>query len=679
MFSPIPARGVRRGAPMVVVAVLLALLGGWLLPARAAAQAPSRIIHVNLLQNDKWPDVAVNFNLRSLDNTPIGTLTPGQFVVEENNVPQQVGQIALGREVGTPLSVVLVIDTSGSMAGNKLKAAQAAATAFMQTIDSVDEVALLSFSDRVHPPVGFTTDRTALNAALGKLQAGGNTVLYDAMAAAATLSAGSSPGHRRAIVLLTDGQDTASKNSALIGVEAAKQAHTLVYTIGVGADTDDQVLRNLSEPTGGRYSKAAGPTDLRQIYVELAQELAGQYLLHYTSTTHVAKAYQLIHVHIVFQTEQGELLSQDINYWPPPGAILPETPVPQPTPPSVAVVPVPPGLVPALPAAAVTPRPPPAAAPDPGLQVARIIGTIAGILAALAVLFALGGIVLLRAPTAVGTRLTQIVAARLPTESGEVPATFSGRVLYPFLDVLGRRLQALTPGGYLDLVSRLLQQAGPPYRVRRAGFLGRQAGAGLVGLLLAGLLGFVVAPHDPFRITLVALVGTGVGLYLPYFSLVRRVTQRKQRVLRALPAALDFLVIMIEAGTGFDSALNELVRRWHNTLTDEFALLLIDLQIGKPRREAWRDLIARTEVPDLSNFALAMLQSEQSGSSVSTLLRVQAEQMRTRRRQRAEEAARTAPVKMLIPMALFIFPCILIVILGPAIPQVLSSLRGIGP
>jgi tight adherence protein C len=174
-------------------------------------------------------------------------------------------------------------------------------------------------------------------------------------------------------------------------------------------------------------------------------------------------------------------------------------------------------------------------------------------------------------------------------------------------------------------------------------------------------------------------VGLLVGLYLPYYSLVRRVTRRKKVLLRALPGALDFMVIMVEAGVGFDQALGELTRRWRNTLTDDFALLLIDFQIGKPRREAWRELTSRTQLPELNAFVAAMLQSEQTGASVSGLLRVQAEQMRTRRRQRAEEEARMAPVKMLIPMGLFIFPCILIVILGPAIPQILGTLGSLAP
>ena len=124
------------------------------------------------------------------------------------------------------------------------------------------------------------------------------------------------------------------------------------------------------------------------------------------------------------------------------------------------------------------------------------------------------------------------------------------------------------------------------------------------------------------------------------FWLARRVTRRKAALLRSLPGALDFLAINVEAGMGFDAALAEVTRRWHNPLTDEFALMLIDFQIGKPRKDAWRDLVRRTQVPDLTSFVTAMLQNEQVGSSIGNILRVQAEHMRVRRRQRAEEAAR---------------------------------------
>ena len=203
----------------------------------------------------------------------------------------------------------------------------------------------------------------------------------------------------------------------------------------------------------------------------------------------------------------------------------------------------------------------------------------------------------------------------------------------------------------------------------------------LLSVFTLGLILLWVAnskTQTPAQWALGGIVGLGIGGYLPYFWLKRKVKRRQKMLLRSLPGALDFLAINVEAGLGFDAALTQVVKRWRNTLTDEFALLLIDFQIGKPRKEAWKELIRRTQVPDLTSFITAMLQNEQVGVSISTLLRTQADQMRVKRRQAAEEAARTAPVKMLIPMVFCIFPGIFVIVLGPAVPQLLGTFMNFG-
>jgi tight adherence protein C len=209
-------------------------------------------------------------------------------------------------------------------------------------------------------------------------------------------------------------------------------------------------------------------------------------------------------------------------------------------------------------------------------------------------------------------------------------------------------------------------------------FLGSQLALSVVSVFLLLIWSINTSPDAPSQWVLAVVLGLFIGLYLPYFWLKRRVTNRQKALLRALPGALDFMAINVEAGLGFDSALTQVIQRWHNTLTDEFALLLIDFQIGKPRKDAWRELIQRTQVPELTTFVTAMLQNEQIGASIGTLLRTQADQMRVRRRQRAEEEARKAPVKMLIPMVFFILPGIFVVILGPAVPQFLNTFLVLG-
>jgi tight adherence protein C len=282
-----------------------------------------------------------------------------------------------------------------------------------------------------------------------------------------------------------------------------------------------------------------------------------------------------------------------------------------------------------------------------------------------------------------------VAAQRLNTYTGALhalvgppidrPAGFFSRVLVPMAEGLGKRLARFSPKSYTDNIQQLLVLMGPPYRIQLGAFLGLQFASGIA--LMVPLLWWAVHtyPNNPAQWMLCGLLALVMGIYLPYFWLARRVSRRKRAILRAVPGALDFLAINVEAGMGFDAALAEVVRRWHNPLTDELALLLIDFQIGKPRKDAWRDLVQRTLVADLTSFVTAMLQNEQVGSSIGGLLRVQAEHMRIRRRQRAEEAARVAPVKMLIPLVFFVFPGILIVLLGPAIPQILDVFGSKGP
>jgi tight adherence protein C len=663
-----------RAARLLPLAPLLALIALLLPLAAASAQTAGQSMTLNQARAYGWPTVTLNFNLRSLDSAGLGAVQAGQFVVEENGQPQQIQSVALGSATGAPLAVVLVLDTSGSMQGAKLQAAQAAANGFLTALAPQDEVALVAFSTKVTTTT-FTTDKARITTALNAQAAKGNTAIYDALSMAADLAATSPAATRRAIVLLTDGKDTSSTKAPLVGTSVARQNDTLVFTIGVGGDTDDKVLASLSEPTGGRYLKAADPAALAGIYQDLARELNGQFLLTYTSTTHIVKNYETVGVRLIYTTPNGQKLTQEVRYRPPAAALVGPTPGPTATAAPVLSGAVPPGLFRRETNAVSAPTPGPAPAAGNSGAV-RALSLMAGMLAALAVLLGIGALTFAAAPPAVKGRIDRFVAERggEPPVLGGPKAGFVNRVLLPLFARIGAQLGSLTPASYLEQIQSLIYQAGPPYRMTRAMFLGMQAGISMTAGLLMLLWAYVGSPHAPLTWLLALAVGLFAGIYLPYFFLVRRVTQRKGEILRAMPPALDFLAIMVEAGMGFDTALTELARRAHNPLTDEFALLLIDFQIGKPRRDAWRELSLRAQVPDLNAFVVAMVQSEQTGISIGDLLRTQSDQIRIRRRQRAEELARMAPVKMLIPMALFIFPVILMMILGPALPVLFQSL-----
>ncbi len=172
--------------------------------------------------------------------------------------------------------------------------------------------------------------------------------------------------------------------------------------------------------------------------------------------------------------------------------------------------------------------------------------------------------------------------------------------------------------------------------------------------------------------------GLAVGYIAPEFWLGRRVKARQHAIVLRLPDALDLLTISVRAGLGFDAALAKVVEKMQGPLVDEFRRALAEVRVGKARRDALRDIVPRTEVPALTNFIGAIIQAEQLGVSISKVLQVQSEQLRIERRQRAEEMAAKAPIKMLFPLVGCIFPSLFIVILGPAIILIMKNLAGPG-
>ena len=170
------------------------------------------------------------------------------------------------------------------------------------------------------------------------------------------------------------------------------------------------------------------------------------------------------------------------------------------------------------------------------------------------------------------------------------------------------------------------------------------------------------------------VVGAYLGYALPEFWLGGRVKKRQKAILMQIPDALDLLTISVRAGLGFDGALGKVVEKLQGPLTEEFRRALAEIRVGKPRRDALRDIVPRTEVTALTNFIGAIIQAEQLGVSISKVLQVQSEQLRIERRQRAEEMAAKAPIKMLFPLVGCIFPSLFIVILGPAIILIIIGL-----
>jgi tight adherence protein C len=304
------------------------------------------------------------------------------------------------------------------------------------------------------------------------------------------------------------------------------------------------------------------------------------------------------------------------------------------------------------------------------------------ILAAGAVALIFIGIYLPRSgPDVVEERLMAFTERTRTLEEIELQAPFSERILKPFLNGLAQAIQRaqernLNPRQENPMMSiqRKLNMAGNPYGWSSSDFLGVKAA--LTIALAAGLF-FLLTVGGKATLGIPAgLVAGLVGWFIPDLLVSSKTGARRHQIVRALPDALDLLVISVEAGLGFDAALQRLVEKTDNPLTREFARVLAELRVGRSRREALRDVIDRTQVQDLTNFISAILQAEQLGVSISKVLTIQADQMRTVRRQRAEQSAAQAPLKMLIPLAIFIFPALCIMILGPIWPTVVQSTAG---
>ena len=249
-------------------------------------------------------------------------------------------------------------------------------------------------------------------------------------------------------------------------------------------------------------------------------------------------------------------------------------------------------------------------------------------------------------------------------EIADLTRPFGDRVLTPALDAVADRILAALPAGFASGVRRKLVMAGEP--INLGGYLAVTGGS--IALFSGLSLALVAATASGFGVRqLSTLVGlTLIGALLPYIWLNNRVRARQGTIIRSLPDAFDLITTCVEAGLGLDAALARVAEKVHGPFAAELSRTLREIGLGRMRRDALKDLGERTGVPDLITFINAVIQAEQMGTSIGQVLRVQADQMRMRRRQRAEELAHQAPVKMTFPLVLCIFPTLFIVILGPA-------------
>ena len=277
----------------------------------------------------------------------------------------------------------------------------------------------------------------------------------------------------------------------------------------------------------------------------------------------------------------------------------------------------------------------------------------------------------------VQARLTQLGTMTAKNlEELELQQPFLERTLRPLVAKVSDQASKLASSSFQEKAEKRLALAGNPGNLRVADWLGVKVAGAVIGAILFIFL-FVVVGFMKLPVPLnfiMGFVGLLFGYIAPEFWLGGRVKKRQHAILLQIPDALDLLTISVRAGLGFDAALGKVVEKLEGPLTEEFRRALAEVRVGKARREALRDIDPRTEVGPLTNFIGAIIQAEQLGVSISKVLQVQSEQLRIERRQRAEEMAAKAPIKMLFPLVGCIFPSLFIVILGPAIILIIVNL-----
>ena len=288
-------------------------------------------------------------------------------------------------------------------------------------------------------------------------------------------------------------------------------------------------------------------------------------------------------------------------------------------------------------------------------------------------------------------RLEGIRGDAVMTMEERLKLPFVDRVILPMLDSIGGKMKQFSKQAATDKLQQQLVQAGLYPRMTTSRFEGVRWLSGL-GMMVVGAIYIPVAGYvnpyisvimslpiiNPFDVDGLALFFGSffVGYYLPILVVRRRVGERQGILRRTLPSSIDLISVGAEAGMGFDQVLNYVRRRTKGPLSDEFGATLNEIRLGKSRIEALNNLVYRTGLDDMKVFVGAVVQSFQLGTSIVETLRIQADSIRVKQRQRAQEQAMKAPVKMLIPLVFFIFPALLVVILGPAGIMIFTSNMG---
>ena len=262
------------------------------------------------------------------------------------------------------------------------------------------------------------------------------------------------------------------------------------------------------------------------------------------------------------------------------------------------------------------------------------------------------------------------------TYNADLEKPFAERVFMPVIRGLSKLVQKKASGDTMSNLQKQLAMAGYPGGLRSQDFLTIQYAA---GILITGFFAFLtikVFKSEPKDMMLHIMIGLITGILGPRMWLQRKIAARQHLIQLQLPDLLDLLTVSVEAGLGFDAGISKCIEKMEGPLSEECRTILREVRVGKARKQALRDAAERIKVHDVDVFFSAIIQAEQLGVSLAKVLRVQSDQLRQKRRQRAEEQAQKAPIKMMFPLVLFIFPTIFIVLMGPAVLNALKLLQG---
>jgi tight adherence protein C len=653
--------------------------------------------------------------LSDAQGDPVIDLGGAELGVSEDGEAQRVTARPATRE--TPAAIAIVVDASAAMAGVLLDEARRTVVSTIRSLGPDDRAALVTFSAGVRVAQTLTADKAALLTAAAVLStedaatapavppgdgtAGGATDAFGrtaqqraavvdaayrkflgrpalpeeqagyegmsselievtvadsieaaplgrhsvglALARATDVLAPAGAQARRAIVLLTSGRDSGSARAREAALARLRSAGYPAFIIGLVPGLDVGPLEELALASrGGRLLLAPTAAELASLQASLSQLIPGQYVVEYRSPRSDRTDGSVVPLEVTV-TRDGSLVASARGTY-------------------------------AVPAAKGAPpvRPAPVAAPvDPR-------AVLASLTAAAAVLaLTLWGVAASR-QVAAGARARRRIGSFIAGAGGIDPTMpsrpFSERVLRPILAAAGRPLARVTPGSFFDSARRQLVSAGEPLGLGPVEVLGIRYAVAAVGAALGLLLIVLLGPS---LVTVVALlVATAAGFAAPTAALGMAVQSRRRAILRVFPGVLDILAVSLEAGLSLDAAFAHVVRTFDDPLGAELRRVLVEFQMGRPRSQALRDMAERTGLEEMSRFVEAMAQADHLGVPYSRVIQNQAIEIRTKQRQRAEEVARVAPVKMVIPMVLFIFPALFIVVLGPAVPRMFSVFSG---